>query len=315
MTPETQETSGTRAAGAPTVSVIIPAYNAAGFVSRAIESALAQTHPPLEILVIDDGSKDATSEVVARFAPPVRLLRQPNGGPAAARNHGAREARGEWLAFLDADDRWLPEKLAGQLARATDPGVALVYSRLPVDPAPNHGGRVIPPVADFATLWRRNYLITSAVMVRLAVFERHGGFDEDRALIGVEDYNLWLRLAASGERMVLCPEEHVIYSPAPGSLTRQVERFLGAELTNLARLAERLHIDARTVADKRQRLYLEYGRELFWVRDLGAARRCFARTLAERPAAQPLAWWMATFLPGQVIDLRRRWRGRGGGTG
>jgi GT2 family glycosyltransferase len=142
------------------------------------------------------------------------------------------------------------------------------------------------------------------------VFERHGGFDEERALIGVEDYNLWLRLAAAGERLVLCPEEHVIYSPAPGSLTRQVERFLGAELTNVARLAERLGLDEREVADKRQRLYAEYGRELFWVRDLGAARRCFARALTERPAARSLAWWTATFLPRQVIDLPRRWRER-----
>ena len=289
----------------PTVSVIIPAYNAAGFVDRAIESALAQTHPPLEILVIDDGSKDATSEVVARWAPPVRLLQQQNGGPAAARNHGAREARGEWLAFLDADDRWLPEKLARQLASAKTPDVALVYSRPPM-----HAGRVISPMADFDTLWQRNFLITSAVMVRRDVFKRHDGFDEERALIGVEDYNLWLRMAAAGERLVLCPEAHVIYSPAPGSLTSQVERFLGAELCNVARLADRLHLDRDLVASKRQRIYLEYGRELFWVRDLGAARRCFAHALDERPAAQSLAWWAATFLPRPVIDLPRRWRER-----
>lgn len=313
MTPGASDPSPVRPAGSPAVSVIIPAYNAAGFVARAIESALAQTHPPLEILVIDDGSKDATSEVVARFAPPVRLLRQTNGGPAAARNHGAREARGEWLAFLDADDRWLPEKLERQLAQARDPDIALVYSRPPTDLG--HGGRIIPPVADFATLWRRNFLITSAVMVRRAVFERHGGFDEERALIGVEDYNLWLRLASAGERLVLCPEEHVIYSPAPGSLTSQVERFLRAELTNVARLAERLQLGGREVADKRQRLYFEYGRELFWVRDLGAARRCFGRALAERPAAESLAWWTATFLPRQVLDLRRRWRERKSGNG
>src|SRR5580700_8639860 len=96
---------------APTISVVIPAYNAARFVGSAIESALAQTSTPLEVLVIDDGSRDDTAAVVQQYAAPVGLLRQSNGGPASARNHGVRVARGEWIAFLDADDTWLPQKL------------------------------------------------------------------------------------------------------------------------------------------------------------------------------------------------------------
>src|SRR5215831_9228869 len=95
----------------PEISVVIPAYNAEGCVGRAIESALSQTHRPIEVLVVDDGSLDGTSEVVASYPAPVRLLRKANGGPASARNLAAREARGDWLALLDADDSWLPEKL------------------------------------------------------------------------------------------------------------------------------------------------------------------------------------------------------------
>jgi hypothetical protein len=95
----------------PRFSVIIPAYNAAAFVARAIDSVLAQTWPAHEILVVDDGSSDDTAQVVARYGAPVRYLRQDNAGVSAARNAGARAATGDWLAFLDADDWYYPERL------------------------------------------------------------------------------------------------------------------------------------------------------------------------------------------------------------
>ena len=97
------------------VTVIIPAYNGAAYIARAVESALAQTHKPLEVLVVDDGSTDRTAEIVAAMPPPVRLIRKENGGPASARNLGAREAKGNWLALLDADDLWQPVKLETQI--------------------------------------------------------------------------------------------------------------------------------------------------------------------------------------------------------
>jgi len=96
----------------PTISVVIPNYNNALTLARAIESVLAQTYPASEIIVIDDGSTDASAEVAARFGERIRYIRQPNGGVSAARNNGARLAGGEWIAFLDADDIYLPERLA-----------------------------------------------------------------------------------------------------------------------------------------------------------------------------------------------------------
>lgn len=99
----------------PTVSVIIPVYNGERFLAEAIRSALDQTLSPAEIIVIDDGSTDASAEVARGFGPPVRVLAQANLGPAAARNLGVAHAAGDLLAFLDADDLWMPEKLAYQV--------------------------------------------------------------------------------------------------------------------------------------------------------------------------------------------------------
>jgi glycosyltransferase involved in cell wall biosynthesis len=100
----------------PSVSVIVPAYKASGTIGRALDSALGQTHPADEIVVVDDGSPDDLAAAVARFGSRVRLMRKPNGGAASARNFGIEHSRGEVIAFLDADDHWEPHKLEKQLA-------------------------------------------------------------------------------------------------------------------------------------------------------------------------------------------------------
>jgi glycosyltransferase involved in cell wall biosynthesis len=102
------------------VSVVIPAYNAERWVGAAVRSVLAQTYANFEVLVVDDGSKDGTAVVAEAFGGPVRCIRQKNGGVSRARNHGAAQARGEFLAFLDADDDWLPAKLGTQVRRLLD---------------------------------------------------------------------------------------------------------------------------------------------------------------------------------------------------
>src|SRR5579862_9388898 len=143
-----------------TVSVIIPAYNAAAYVGRAIESALAQTHSPLEILVIDDGSKDHTAAVVSAYEPAVRLVRKPNGGPATARNLGAKLAEGRWLGLLDADDWWQPGKLSQQLELATSPDIGLIHC------LPDHRSDQVPARLSFDDLWKKNWIVNSSVLVR-----------------------------------------------------------------------------------------------------------------------------------------------------
>lgn len=282
----------------PTVSVIIPAYNAAAFIHSAIESALAQTCAPLEILVVDDGSRDETAEVVARYPAPVRLLRKENGGPASARNLAAREAQGEWLALLDADDSWHPEKLARQLPYGDDPKIGVVHCST----------RALEDPITFERLWKRNCIVNSTVLIRRSAFRAIGGFDEDRAVIGVEDYNLWLRLTAAGWTVATCPEQLFSYTPTPGSLTNQVERFANAELANAERIVTLLGLTQAQLRAKRAAICEEYGRVLLWKRQMVPARRYLLQGLREFPTLSRVAWWMAASLPPQILNSYRELR-------
>jgi len=182
----------------PLVSVIIPTYNRAGQVAEAVASVAAQTFRDFEILVVDDGSTDDTFEVLAALEG-VRVLRHlRRRGVAAARNLGAAEARGEWLAFLDSDDLWLPEKLARQMAYLeARPGLlwcqtdeTWVRQGVRVNKPASHrkvGGRI------FLRSLERCLVSPSAVVLHRQLLADHGGFDAD--LPAAEDYDLWLRLS------------------------------------------------------------------------------------------------------------------------
>jgi glycosyltransferase involved in cell wall biosynthesis len=181
----------------PQVSVIIPTYNRAGPVQDAVASVQAQTFRDFEILVVDDGSTDGTTAALAAI-PGIRVVRgETRRGVAAARNLGIAAARGEWLAFLDSDDRWQPEKLARQMAYLT------AYPELLLSQTEEiwvrRGVRVNKPRTHKKTAgWiflpslARCMISPSAAMVHRKLLADHGGFDED--LPAAEDYDLWLRL-------------------------------------------------------------------------------------------------------------------------
>lgn len=114
----------------PTYSVVIPCYNGEAFLRQTLESAVSQSVPPLEILVIDDGSTDGSAAIAEAFGDPVRVMRQSNQGESVARNRGIEESRGDWIAFLDADDLWLPEKLERQLAAIDNERVVAVHTNV-----------------------------------------------------------------------------------------------------------------------------------------------------------------------------------------
>ena len=114
------------------ISAVIPCSNAATFLRETIDSVLNQTHPALEVIVVDDGSTDDSAAIAQSYGPPVRLVRQQNLGQSAARNRGMDEAQGRWVGLLDADDRWLPHKLERQITRLRggSPSIVCVYSDL-----------------------------------------------------------------------------------------------------------------------------------------------------------------------------------------
>ncbi len=186
------------------VSVVIPCYNQAHFLSEAIESVLSQSYPRFEIVVVDDGSTDNTSEVASSYPPEkVRLVRQENRGLSAARNAGLAESKGEYVVFLDADDRLLPDALeVGVRELEAHPQCAFVSGhirRIAADGSPLR----TPPQAlhsahlegdHYARLLRYNYIWTpGSVMYRRTVFDSVGGFDP--SVNGAADYDLYLRIA------------------------------------------------------------------------------------------------------------------------
>ena len=183
----------------PRVSVVIPAYNHARFLPDALESVLAQTFRDFEVLVVDDGSTDNTGEVVAAFAPRVRYIHQHNGGPSRARNTGIRHTTGEYVAFLDADDTWMPEKLALQVGYLdTHPDAGLVFTKVMVTTEAGqqlytypHRYRYERRAFERLLLW--SYGSMNVVMLRRLCFDKLGFFDE--SLRAAEDWDMWLRAA------------------------------------------------------------------------------------------------------------------------
>ena len=218
------------------VSVVIPCHNAEHFVVAACRSVLAQG-VDLEIIVVDDGSRDGSVAALEASGLPVRLLRQANQGVSAARNAGVAAARGEWIAFIDADDIWLPGKLRAQLALLSQhPDARMAYTAWHVwhcdDPEPSAellaqlndqardplrwagpSGDIYPELLTDCVVW------TSTVLIERNLFQQAGGFDP--ALRIGEDYDLWLRCSR------LTP---VLRVPAPLALYR----MHGANVTHRA---------------------------------------------------------------------------------
>jgi glycosyltransferase involved in cell wall biosynthesis len=189
---------------APLVSVVIPVYNAERYLAESVRSALGQSWPEIEVLIVDDGSTDNSLRIARKLAvdPRVRLLSGGNGGPARARNLGILEARGEFIAFLDADDLWLPHKLERQIPLFSEsPAPGVVYSqRLTIDAAGAALEGYRPPVLDGRILdemWVDNFICMSSAVVRRDVFEGVGLLDESLRMS--EDFDFWLRAAVHCE--------------------------------------------------------------------------------------------------------------------
>lgn len=181
------------------VTVVIPTYNRAPLLARALQSVLDQTFKPQEILLVDDGSTDQTEDLLRRNFPSVGYLRQSNRGVSAARNLGIRQGGGEWFAFLDSDDQWLPQKLERQWqALQQSPQMRVCHS----DEIWIRNGRRVNPKRKHAKAggWIFRHCLPlcamspSSIVIHRSVFDAVGTFDPQ--LPACEDYDLWLRICA-----------------------------------------------------------------------------------------------------------------------
>lgn len=223
---------------APQISVVIPTYNSGALLKQTLDSALDQTFVPLEIIVVDDGSTDETPDwIQANYGERVRLIRQHNGGVAAARNTGWRAARGEWIAFLDHDDVWHADKLERLLGAAT-PEVGVIYSRWrevdergELSPDATQGARqswwrgASGPVFGWLFGWRCPIISMSVPLVRRELLERISGFDS--RCVPCDDWDLWLRLARVC-RFAFVDEVTLDYRCYPAQQSRDERKALRA---------------------------------------------------------------------------------------
>lgn len=220
----------------PSISVIIPAYNQANYVSQAIQSVLSQTNPNFELVVVNDGSTDETSQIISKFQDPrIRIISQPNRGLAAARNTGLRESSAPLIALLDADDYFLPEKLAIQseyLLKHSE--IGMVGGGIQIV---NHAGEILkqvitkPDGLDLQGLLFANPFVPSSIMIRRQWFGRAGTFDEN--LKACEDWDMWLRIGYAGCIFAWVDYPVVAYRQHQGQMTREPERMQKAIFTVL----------------------------------------------------------------------------------
>ena len=290
----------------PCVSVIIPIYNGSATIDRALKSVFDQTFAHYEIVICDDGSTDDTPSVLAKYGDKIRVVRQPNRGLPAARNSGIRASSGEYVAFLDDDDEWLPqmiERCAAVLDQDLDCGLAYAGA-LKVDPA----GRPMPDQSseseeiDSPTmeqmLERPWVVVPSRVMARRALLERCGGFEE-RCVVACEDVFFLLRARECGYfRRV--PELLVRKTTRP-LYPKALKREQACEL--LVRLVRERYGELaagfiREYRRSRVKVMTHMARTLMQEGRRADARKCLSRVIYYQPAS-PKAYrrYLKTFLP------------------
>ncbi len=276
----------------PKISIIMPAYNTAGLIKNCLDSVFAQTYSDFEVVVVNDGSPDTPEleKVLVPYMDRIVYIRQPNKRAAGARNTAIRQARGEFLAFLDSDDAWFPNHLAAQMKKFDqDPSLDLVYAngiRIAdprrqvefMDRCPSHG------TADFeALVVERCQISVSTVVVRKRAIEKAGGFDE--TLLRCDDYDMWLRTAFHGAKIAYGREVQAkLNGGRPGSLSLSRVKMLEGYLVILENAlrslplseAQRQLVSSR-IAQIRAQTLVEQGKSQLRAGEFDKAKELFVQ--------------------------------------
>jgi teichuronic acid biosynthesis glycosyltransferase TuaG len=295
------------------VSVIMPAYNAEKHVAESIRSVQDQTYPHWELIVVDDGSLDQTPVIVQQLAAAdnrINYLFQENGGQASARNTGIRHSRGELVAFLDADDLWLPEKLRKQM-RALEESHADVISSsgfvfgdedievnedaLQIVPGRTEGGEM------FKLLYAYNRLTIQSAVVRRGMLERVNLLDESRAYQNCEDYDLWLSLAKAGAVFFCLDDRLIKYRRHRDASTFEDSRVLKPMIAVMKKHSNEPTLNERQVKMRIRNLYRQLLAALIRENKIEEARRsmkefaAWDHSLTTKLQQLLLGWWPKQF--------------------
>jgi glycosyltransferase involved in cell wall biosynthesis len=237
----------------PRVSVVIPTYNCARFLGRTIDSALRQTYRDFEVILVDDGSTDETQALMASYGDGVRCIRQSNQGVSAARNLAIEHSDGEFIAYLDADDLWRPEKLARQVEYLdAHPACGFVHTEVSVIDEQdqilhalfNHEtGRAVPQGRCVRDVLLRSHIQTLTVMERRSAYDLAGGFD--LRLPVAQDYLHWILIVLAGYEVGYLPEALGQYRWRAGSLMSSQRRLLDDFVKIYEGLLTEQHIEQR----------------------------------------------------------------------
>jgi glycosyltransferase involved in cell wall biosynthesis len=290
----------------PRVSVVIPIYNGAATIERALASVFEQTFTDFEIVVVDDGSTDDTPKVLAGFGDRIKVIRQHNRRFPAARNAGVAASRGELIALIDHDDQWLPRKLEVSVAALqNDPGASLVYTEVTVVNEAGEKSRVSPNAPETAHAPSMDEMLTrlwpimpSTVVMRRTAFDRAGGFTESLG----EDLDFWPRIREQG-RFIYLPEQLVRFTFGqlyPKVLKRDVGPEGFVDLIR-ARYGSRADGLVNDFMQHRVRMISNAGVIEMSRGNMAGARRCFIKVLRYDPRHVKSYMRIArTFLPAPV---------------
>ena len=313
--PSTPRVPAAQHTGGPLVSVVMPSYNTARYIQEAIESVLAQDYPHKELIIIDDGSTDGTPDLVRGYGDRVTLITQQNQGSAVARNAGLQAARGEYIAFLDSDDVWLPGKLSAQVQHLErHPEIGMVFARWQVW-KPDGNGR-FPPMQEAAPTtapnpatppgivpdrsgWLYNRLLFSSllhtitVMARRSLVDAVGPFDTE--LKRGQDYDYWLRASRLTEIQQLDRVLALYRLHGEGCVRRwpqvNYERVVVEKAVSRWGLEgpNGEHTPTRQIRRRLADTSFSFGYHHFWEGDPKLAFGAFAHAVSNQPT-RPMAW-------------------------
>ncbi len=294
----------------PTLSVVIPTHNSQDTIRAALESVYSQTVKPDEVLVIDDESSDNTCAIVTSNFPEARLIRKQNGGPSSARNLGIKNARFEWIAFLDADDIWSSDKTEIQLDELErNPKAVLIasdWSGSAMALLESENRR--PEKFKTRKIWTSEILVlnrfqTSTVIARRAQLEALDGFKGE--LDGAEDWDMWLRLSRLGE-IVIVQEPLVFYRDVAGGYSKNLLRLMDAMQKMMIRESEAKSINPRLLKKIWAWHYLRFSIGFILLRDGKGVKKSIASLVKDGLAGQvPSATW-DYLMPFLLMRVKRR---------